>query len=195
METLHADALTPVTVSEVYASLRASWRRLLGGEPQRCSLLVLLAQWAFETGRGRAMHCWNVGNIKHVPGDGRDFCQFRASEIVAGVETLSVMSFRAYADLDAGCADYLTVLRAEFRYAWPAVEGGDPADFAHRLKLAHYYTADEAIYSRGLVALVAALDREIGPDTSPDLPTVAEAGIVESLNETIPDRDPPPSAA
>lgn len=70
--------------------------------------------------------------------------------------------FRAYATLDEGAADYLGLLRKRFASAWPAVVAGDPAAFGRALKAAHYYTADEAEYTRGLVSIVRTLDGRIG---------------------------------
>ena len=186
------DRLTVVTVLEVYAALRAAWRKFMGAEPERASLLVLLAHWSLETGRGRGMHCFNLGNIKHVPGDGRDFCTFRASEVVGGVERFSVMAFRAYPSLEEGARDYLTELVGTFRYAWPAVLAGAPADFSHRLKVSRYYTADEGLYTRALVALVHGLDAEIGADTLPELPSAdATGGLGQVAIEQSADEHPP----
>jgi hypothetical protein len=54
--------------------------------------------------------------------------------------------FRAFATLDEGARDYVQMQRIRFASAWPAVLAGDPAAFGHALKLAHYYTADEAGY-------------------------------------------------
>lgn len=194
-EVLVPDHLTPVHVRDVYAALWAAWQKQLGGTPLRNSVLLLLAHWSFETGAGKWMHCFNIGNIKHTPGDARNYCQFQAGEDdPAGKETLSVMSFRAYPDLASGCEDYMTVLRADFRYAWPAVAAGDPTDFCHRLKMARYYTAPEATYTRGVVGCMHYLDTLIPADPSLPVADFAQAGIEALMASFVPDHDPPPEA-
>lgn len=135
-ETQVPDQLTPVTPAALYAALHA-----VAPELSRASLLVLLAQVAEETG-WRACHNFNLGNVKHVPGDGHNYCVFRASEVENGVEKFFDMAFRAFASLEEGATDYLALLKKRFVSAWPAVLAGDPAAFVHALKLAHYFTAD-----------------------------------------------------
>lgn len=78
-------ARTPVKVQEVYAALREVWVERLGAEPTRESLLVLCAQWAFETGRGKSMWNFNLGNQKGRPGgsDGRSWTFFACNEILS----------------------------------------------------------------------------------------------------------------
>jgi flagellum-specific peptidoglycan hydrolase FlgJ len=129
-----------------------AWRDQVGSVPARASLLVLMAQWGLETGSGRACMNWNLAGIKHVPGDGHDYAEYRTHEVLHGVDQVLVQQFRAYPSLEAGVADYLHVLRSTFGFAWPAVEAGDTADFAHRLKARGYFTADEAQYAAGLRA-------------------------------------------
>lgn len=76
---------TPASPAEIYEALRAVWVERLGSEPKRESLLVLLAQWAFETGRGKSMWNWNMGNQKGRPGgsDGRSWTFFACNEILS----------------------------------------------------------------------------------------------------------------
>lgn len=78
-------ARTPVKVEEVYAALRKVWIERLGTEPKRESLLVLCAQWALETGRGKSMWNFNLGNQKGRPGgsDGRSWTFFACNEILS----------------------------------------------------------------------------------------------------------------
>lgn len=176
-EVLVPDAITHATPADVYGAMREASRVVLGTPLARSSLLVLLAQWAEETGRGAAMHRWNIGNIKHVPGDGHSYCQFRCDEVIGGkVVWLDPpnpgCSFRAYVTLEAGVLDYLTLLHKRFAGAWPDVVAGQPADFARDLKAQHYYTADVTLYTRALVALYEEFDRTIPPDElTPSIPT------------------------
>lgn len=194
-ETLIPDKLTTCTVGEVFAALAAAWARQMGSPAERASLLVLVAHWSFETASGRAMHNFNLGNAKHVAGDGRNYCRFRCNEIQNGKTVWLDCDFRAFDTLDEGVDDYFTLMRGQFRYAWPAVVAGDPVDFCHRLKVSLYYTADEAIYTRGIVRVMHELDAVIprAPVIDPTLAADAAKGIALALAEhpiSI-DHDPP----
>lgn len=76
---------TTATAAEVYAAIGRVWARVIGGEPSRESRLVLLAQWAHETGIGRAMWNYNFGNAKTAPGGAGRYCWtfFSCSEVVS----------------------------------------------------------------------------------------------------------------
>lgn len=178
-EQLLPDLLTPCSPADLYAALRAAWPDMCPGDPcTRASLLVLLGQWALETGWGKSCHRWNLGNAKHVPGDGHDYVQFRCSEVIGGKEIFfdppnPATSFVAFPTLDEGARYYLGSLRHRFAFAWPSVLAGDPAGFSHALKVAHYYTADEALYTHAMVGTVAHAAALIPADPDPDetLPT------------------------
>lgn len=173
------DRLTPVTPNEVFLALQGAWQKELHETPHRTSLLVLLSQWALETGRGRSMHCYNLGNVKSG-GQSGDWCFFRCNEIIKGKVVwfdpdAPECRFRAFATLDDGALDYLRTLYQRFKRAWPAVQAGDPAAFSHSLRLQNYYTADEGQYTRTLVSLFNEFSRSIpvqgqpAPAPLPDL--------------------------
>lgn len=200
------DVLTKVTVPEMFAALRSAWRDAFREGPKRESLLVLLSQWALETGRGKSMHCFNLGNVKHVPGDGRDFTYFRCNEILNGKEVWfdppnPASCFRAYASLDEGAADYLALLHRRFASAWPAVVAGAPGDFARALYDARYYTADPRLYTRTLVSLFDEFSRTIPPDPDPAAGLAEQASsAIQIASLTLPrepedEPEPPPDAA
>jgi hypothetical protein len=176
---LSAD-ITRVTPAQLLAALARAWRVVfVGTEPKRESLLVLLAQWALETGEGSAMHAFNLGNVKSIEGDGRDFCAFPCWEMERGQKVWyrpphPATRFRAYRSLDEGAIDYLKLLSKRFARAWPAVLAGDPEAFAHELKLSHYYTADESAYAAGVRARFNRYAR-----TTPSLPPPPGAVEVE----------------
>lgn len=181
------DRLTPVTPAEVLEALGGAWSQAFGSTPHRTSLLVLLAQWGLETGRGRSMHCYNLGNVKSSQKSG-DWCFFRCSEILKGkVVWLEPddpgCCFRAFTTLEAGALDYLKTLREHFGPVWSAVQAGDPAMFSHLLRVNHYYTADEGQYTKTLVALFNEFSRTIpaadAPSPAPNLYT--EIGIQTTL--------------
>ncbi len=177
-------AVTPVTPSEMLASLERAWKALFGQEPSRESLLVVLAQWALETGRGRAMHAYNVGNIKSVEGDGHDYTYFACNEVLHGkvvwfYPDAAGCRFRAYRALDLGVADYLATVHARYSGAWSAVIAGSPAQFAHLLKAERYYTAPEESYTKSLASLFDEFSRTLGGGSGPDLHTVL--GVQQAL--------------
>lgn len=83
---------TPATPQQVFESLARAWKKQLGEESKRESLLVLLAQWAFETGRGKAMWNFNLGNAKGKPGggDGRCWTFFACNEMLPMASAMSL---------------------------------------------------------------------------------------------------------
>lgn len=166
------DAITVATKGEVFDALSKSLPEI-----PREGILVLLAHWSLETGAGRAMHRWNMGNIKHVAGDGRPWTMFRCSEIIGGRNVFfdpphPQTWFRAYESLEAGAADYVATLRRTFSKAWPSVQAGDPRAFSQALKAQRYYTADEAQYTAVMVRLWNELDATVGFDVSLALSTL-----------------------
>lgn len=151
---------TPVTIEQMRDALGNAWRAQFGEEPNDRALIVLVAHWSLETGSGASMWCFNVGNIKGRPNgsDGHSWTFFRCNEIINGnVQWFDPphpqTCFRAYESLDEGVADYLALVHRRFFKSWPAVVNGDPAAYARALKAQHYYTANEAAYTRTLVNL------------------------------------------
>lgn len=71
---------TPVSIDQLIFALRAIWEETLGEQPAVNSLAVLAAQWSLETGDGRSMIAFNIGNFKSIEGDGRDFTFFTTWE-------------------------------------------------------------------------------------------------------------------
>lgn len=71
---------TPSEPKAVYGALRAAWVEWTGVVPTRPQLLVLLSQWAHETGLGRATWCHNLGNVKGKPNGERDWTFFACGE-------------------------------------------------------------------------------------------------------------------
>lgn len=197
-DTLVPAQRTALQAQDVYAALARAWLTVLGAPPTRASLLVLLAQWSLETGAGKACLNYNLGGIKHVPGDGRQFTIYTTTEYIGGERHLLEQSFRAYNSLNEAACDYLLELRHRFTSAWPAVEAGDPGDFAHRLKLRHYYTEPEDSYTAGLRSRYADLNKLIPPppDTDPGTPTALASGrpayVAPEPEMTSPGSLPPP---
>ena len=179
-EKLVPTVATPVSPTTLYAALRGAWTGLYDAVPARQSLLVLIGHWALETEWGHATWCWNLGNAKHVPGDGRDYFQIRCNEIINGKTVWfdpphPATSFRAFAGLAEGCVDYLGLLHGQFGYAWPAIEAGDAPAFCHALRQRGYYTADEQAYTTGVMAYMLLADHRIPVDEPAAVPGLAVA--------------------
>jgi Putative peptidoglycan binding domain len=175
---------TPAKPGDVIQALGRVWALRVGPITDPKPLQLLLAQWAFETGRGAKCMCWNLGNVKSVDGDGHDYTFFDCTEVMSSKAAASAVTaarglaailwdngttaevhylpkhpacrFRAFDSLDLGAADYLNEVQHGFASAWPALLSGDPDAFAAALKAARYYTAPEAQYAAGLRGLMAA---------------------------------------
>jgi hypothetical protein len=149
---------TPATTAEMVAGFTAAWAHLFDVVPKKEQLAVVWAQWALETGRGKFMVQYNLGNVKRVPGDGYSYYQIRCNEIINGKivwfdPPSPYTSFRAFPSLAAGCAEYLKFISRHYAAGWAAVQVGDPAQYGHALKLAHYFTDVESHYVGALTSL------------------------------------------
>ncbi len=191
---------TSYTPAELFGALRSDWTSVETSEPPaRQSILTLLAQICFETGWGHGCSNWNLGNHKKVAGDGYPYYMVRCNEVEGGKIVWydppnPATWFRSYSSLTDGVREYLVALRGRFGLAWPAVVEGNPAEFAHLLKLAHYYTDDESHYTLSLLSIYHSLDGSIPADaserpTQPDM-HVEHPPIAEGDLETSPDELP-----
>jgi hypothetical protein len=152
------NVITPITATELASALDAAWVALFGSSPSRNTLLVLLAQSAHETGKWASIHCFNIGNVKSVEGDGRDYTYFRCREKKPTGETVWLepkhpgTRFRAYRTLAEAAIDHLSFLRGMKRYAaaWEALVEGKPREFVSALKAGGYFTDGEDIYARAV---------------------------------------------
>jgi hypothetical protein len=173
---------TPATVQEIFTALWRAWVQIFGTTPRVESILILLAQWAFETGYGKAMRCFNFGNVKSTPTDGFDYCYFACNEILTKAQALAYVAknpetakitkvrddgkvviwfypdhpgcrFRAFHSIFEGAIDHLSIVSKKFSKSWPAVLAGDPKQYAHMLKMQKYYTGDESVYTSSLVSI------------------------------------------
>lgn len=179
---------TKVPATEMVAAMERAWTARFGSAPKRESIHVLVAQWALETGWGKAMHAYNVGNIKSVEGDGHDYTYFACDEYIQGKHVWFYPDapgcrFRAYETLDLGVVDYLDTLYQRYRSTWEAVLAGDPAAFAHQLKAARYYTGDEGQYARSLVSIARELSRTGAPVGPAGLDLHTTLGAQKALKE------------
>lgn len=167
---------TQQTPREVFEAICDAWPRVIGGEPSRESVLVLLSQWSIETGDGRSCWNFNLGNVKRVKGQPWTWLN-SVWEILGGKKVVfqpphPQTHFRAFHTAEDGAEAYLQFLHTRFARSWPAVMQGDPAAFAHALKLQGYYTAPEEAYVRAIrgrfdhFAKTIPAERESDPGTS-----------------------------
>jgi hypothetical protein len=171
----------------MFAALMAGWQVEWKETPTRDSVLVVLAQTAFETGRWRhGFHNYNVGNIKHLgPNDAHDFTFFACDEDIGGevkhyVPDDPACCFRAYPSLAAGVVDLLVFLRAKYASAWSALLTGSPFAFVMALKRGGYFTGPVETYATSVMSLFREFSLSVGLPF--DLHTTV--GLQTALNAT-----------
>jgi hypothetical protein len=144
-------ARTPVSVGDLRAAIDRAYQRVTGNAASKTLLDNLTAQASLETGRGAQMYNYNFGGIKGASPTGQT-AHCLTHEVEGGKEITIRQGFRAYGSLDAGADDYVRVLRKNFGAALGKAELADVGGFAHALKQAGYYTANESDYARALSA-------------------------------------------
>jgi len=150
---------TPHTAPEMIKGFVEGWFKQFGTMPKKESIGVLYAQNALETGGTASMWNENIGNVKFVPSKdpnldtGKEYMMLsNVWEIIGGKKVIfnppdPATWFRSFPTLSEGIADHLNFLKNKrYKTAWTAVEAGNPAAFAHLLKVGMYYTAPEADY-------------------------------------------------
>lgn len=177
------DTRTPLTLDEAAHAIVHGWRCYFGGDPKRESLLVLLAQSALETGRWSAIHCFNFGNIKSAPGDGRSWTFFRCNELLDGKwcwfdPPHPQTRFRAYDSAEEGAVDYVALLVRRYTAAWGAVTVGDPGAFVDCLKRGMYFTAPIEPYRRNVISLFREFDKALTLPDPPELTLEEQARVI-----------------
>ena len=116
---------------------------------------VLTAHASLETASGDRMYNFNFGGIKGASASGNT-AVCRTHEVLGGKDVVIKDGFRAYGSLDEGALDYVRTMKSRFGGALAPAARGDVTGFASALKKAHYYTASEADYARGLTSLMGA---------------------------------------
>lgn len=156
-----AATATPISVSDMWQVMSAGFAAQTGMLPSTEQLSVVMAQWMLETNSGAQMIQWNVGNIKHVSGDGQNYATYQTSECQGSGTNCSNQSasFVAYSSLADGVNAYFSLFFGGGRYAsaWPAVMAGDVSAFATLLRAEGYYTASESSYAQGMQARITQL--------------------------------------
>jgi hypothetical protein len=149
---------TVVSRADIRGAIAKAYESQTGKKPSAQLLDTLTAQASLETGSGSAMYNYNFGGIKGGAPGTHETARLRTKEVEGGKEVEVRDGFRAYRSLDAGADDYVHLLRTKFGDAVNQAEHGDVNGFAHALKEAHYYTADESKYAAALSTLAGKPD-------------------------------------
>ena len=164
---------TPLKIREAALALSKAL-----GNPSRATLLVALAKTGLETGEFQAMWNHNWGNIKAMGSYAGDYTCIHLNEVLPGRglvwfapegeltgkrgqvvgEVFAVppghpqTRMRAYASAEAGAADYVAFVAQKKRYAkaWAELLAGNEEGYVRELKAAGYFTANEALYLKGV---------------------------------------------
>ncbi len=173
------DRLTPFSFEQAEEAARWALREQLGREPSDQVIALALAKIFLETGRLSSCHLWNLGNIKAGAQYVGWYTAFACNEVLSGkvvwfspngrldkkggvvvAERYDAepwhpqTRFRAYANHWDGMDQYVTfIATGRYKIAWGKLLTGDAKGFVHELKVAGYFTADEAAYLAGVTSL------------------------------------------
>ena len=160
---------TPVPLAGLDNLLDAAHRDVRGFGLSEDAYRLAIAQLKLEHGTDgagnlRGVYGYCLGNHDATHADRANptipiFSTVPEHEGNASSSDTAVHLRRAYEDAEAGLMGYWAALLDGFPDGYDAICTGDPAVFAHALKVAHYYTADEASYARGLRALMPAVEQ------------------------------------
>lgn len=171
--------------------------------PTQQQVGVLWAQNALETGQSYSMWNNNIANVKYTASAGDvDYCMLNnVWEIVNGQKVMfqppsPATWFRSFPTLADGVTFQINFLQNHrYRTAWTAVQAGNPAAFAHLLRLAGYYTAPESQYVAAINAFfnrfmkdgtfAKALADVQAPIIEPIAPPLTEPAPVENVKPTV----------
>jgi hypothetical protein len=173
---------TVVSRADLRGAIAKAYESQTGKKPTANVLDTLTAQASLETGSGSAMYNYNFGGIKGGAPGTNETAKLRTKEVYDGKEVEVRDGFRAYRSLDAGADDYVRLLRNKFGAAVERAEAGDINGFAHALKEAHYYTADESKYASALNTLAGKPD---GATSSASALNAGTHGFVSNANISV----------
>jgi hypothetical protein len=168
---------TPVTRADLRAAIGRALERTDGKPPADELVNVLTAHASLETASGDRMYNFNFGGIKGASSSGAT-AVCRTHEVLGGKDVVIKDGFRAYGSLDEGALDYVRTMKSRFSGALAPAARGDVTGFASALKQAHYYTASEADYARGLNSLLGApMGERSATSATSGLPPVNRFGL------------------
>lgn len=180
---------TAVTRGDIRGALNRAYEKIYGKTPSKDTLDTLTAQASLETGSGGSMYNFNFGGIKGGAPGTNETANLRTKEVYDGKEVEVRDGFRAYRSLDAGAEDYVRLLKNQFGKAMSQADAGNINGFAHALKEAHYYTADESKYASALNVLAGKPDGATSSASSLTLDSKAIGGSgmisMSNINDAI----------
>ncbi len=154
---------TKYTQQQMITGFIEGWKQLFNELPKKEAIGVIWSQNALETGSTASMWNNNIGNVKFVPSknpdddNGKTYMMLsNVWEIINGQKVIfqppnPATWFMAFPTLKDGVMFHLDFLKNHrYKSSWSAIEAGDPAQFAHLLKMQHYYTAPEADYVKAM---------------------------------------------
>lgn len=154
---------TKYTQQQMITGFIEGWKQLFNELPKKEAIGVIWSQNALETGSTASMWNNNIGNVKFVPSknpdddNGKTYMMLsNVWEIINGQKVIfqppnPATWFMAFPTLKDGVMFHLDFLKNHrYKSAWSAIEAGDPAQFAHLLKVQRYYTASEADYVKAM---------------------------------------------
>jgi hypothetical protein len=190
-----------LTFDEARHCLEWALKWQLGKEPSDEVLALAMAKCALETGRWTQMWCNNWGNVKAGAEHLGMFTCITLNEVLNGKlvwfapegqlstspskggQLVSApiavpdghpqTRMRAFANQFSGVEEYVSfVANGRYKAAFAQLLKGDAVAYVHYLKLAKYFTADEALYRNGVVALqreMLSRIRNVAPPPKVDL--------------------------
>ena len=176
-------ARTPISFERASAAMRWALKAQTGTDTPAEVLALALAKTALETGRWTQIWCDNWGNVKAsdsyagmftcitlnevLPGRGvvwfapdgeLSAAPSRGGRVVGQVYPVPdghpQTRMRAYANEFDGADCYVDfVANGRYSQAWQRLLAGDAVGYVHQLKARGYFTADEAVYAKGVTSL------------------------------------------
>lgn len=149
-----ANKLTPITPNEALLALTHAYHEATGAPPTRAVSELLLAHFNHETGKGKSVHNFNMGNKKSVPSD-MYHQYFGCWEMVDGQRVdypsgHSSCRFAAYRTLEQAAAAHIALMASRPHW-WAGLHSGSAAGFAAGLsQKPAYFTADPGRYAAAL---------------------------------------------
>lgn len=156
---LHPTERTLISNKDFIKALMKEWNKMFGELPSKETVCVVYAKYMIETG-GKNIWNYNFGNIKKSLTDGHQdgYIQLAGTwEIIGGKKVVFSKEhpqsyFRWYPNLEAAMHDYLILISSpRYKASFAALKLGSPTAYAHALKMAGYYTADEKIYASSVL--------------------------------------------
>lgn len=198
-------AKTPLSFDEARDCMKVALARILQHDPEDRVLALALAKTALETGRWSAIWNANWGNVKASENYRGSFTCILLNEVLAsgvtwfapegqlnrkGGEVISTpwdvppghpqTRMRAYSSPLEGAIEYVHFV-ADGRYtdAWKELLEGDAEGYVAALHRKGYFTADPAVYARGVSSLhrefLARLAKQPAPPPEESIERIGDA--------------------